>query len=192
MVKLKVDRYPHDGVVGFQAEEFVYGEWVSLLDTDQVGVFPNYTTTFSVTPYGSGLAFRARWETGVGQFSSWFTPGLIHEPTAEQIERFTHAVIFKAVRFLKLPEAPFGHSGVTEWGMATVRPDFEIEELLYGLRFREWDIDLTTLVTTDDVIRVGLQIDPDDWVGTEADVQRAIDAAISWVADRVLNGVGIA
>ena len=115
-------------------------------------------------------------------------------PTPEQTARFAQAVIQKATRFLKLPEAPFGHSGVMEWGTAQVRPDFEIQELLYGLRFREWDIDLTTLVTPDDVIRLGLQLDPADLGGPleTADVQRAIDAAVSWVAHQVLEGTGVA
>ena len=115
-------------------------------------------------------------------------------PTPEQTERFAQAVIQKATRFLKLPEAPFGHSGVMEWGTATVRPDFEIQELLYGLRFREWDIDLTTLVTPDDVIRFGLQLDPVDLGGpmVTADIQRAIDAAVSWIAVSVLEGTGVA
>lgn len=200
-VVLVVEPYPLTGVVGIEVEELTSfidagseGGWVSVLDTAVIGTFPAYTTDYQVTATSQSFKFRVRWETSAGQFTNWFSPlSVAYTPTAEQIERFTQAIIFKAVRFLKLPEAPFGFSGVTDWGMATVRPDYEIEELLYGLRFRDWDIDLSILVITDDVIRVGLQTDPADFPAASLpDVQRAIDSAISWVAHKVLGGVGIA
>lgn len=193
MTKVKVEPWTEAGAVGIEVEQLTSFGWQVVLDTPTVGTFPNYTTTYTVTTSGTSDLFRYRWETGAGQFTSWLTPSLVHTPTSEQTERLTSAIIFKAVRFLKLPEAPFGHSGITEWGVAMVRPDFEVSELLYGLSYRNYDLDLTSLVTVDDVVRVGLQMDPDDFPATsEPDVQRAIDSAVSWVADRVLYGIGIA
>jgi hypothetical protein len=115
-------------------------------------------------------------------------------PTPEQQERMVQAVIAKATRFYVLAQAPLGTWGeVTEFGVATVKKDHQIVELLYGLRFRNWDVDLAALVTTDHVIRQGLEHSVDDFEDDKIpDVQRAIDSAISWIAHYLLEGVGLA
>jgi hypothetical protein len=108
-------------------------------------------------------------------------------------ERLEVAIIFKAVRFLKFPEAPFGYSGaVTEWGQASVRPDYEIRELLYGMMGQPIG-SLEGRVTSSDVARVGLGVDPNDLpAATLTDIDRAIGAAVSWIEDYLHEGFGIA
>ena len=78
--------------------------------------------------------------------------------------------------------------------MATVRPDYQINELLYGLHLPEWEIaDLAGLVTTDDVIRAGLMVDPATFPADRIpDVQRAIDAAVDWVTSELYGAFGVA
>ena len=125
-------------------------------------------------------------------------------PTESQLARLKLAIVQKAVRLLVLPEAPFGSFGeITEYGRTAVRPDFAIKELLYGFRGKdfntydedgelveEFDID-DVVVTSDDVIRMGFD-DPEVFTAErEADVDAAIDAAKSWVADYIA-GVGVA
>jgi hypothetical protein len=77
--------------------------------------------------------------------------------------------------------------------MATVRPDYSILELLYGLHFLELELDWDTVVTADDVIRNGLNADPatfpTDKVG---DVERALTAAEDWIEHELAGGVGVA
>lgn len=115
-------------------------------------------------------------------------------PTDPQLAAMTQAVIYKAVRFLKLPESPLGTWGdFADFGPVTVRPDHTIAELLYGLRFREWDVNLDELVTWEDVARVGLETDPGEVTAEQQEViERAIGAAVSWVAHYLLEGAGIA
>ncbi len=116
-------------------------------------------------------------------------------PSAEQVEQITQAVIQKATRILALSHSPLGlWGGDVDFGPVPVRSDYEIAELLYGLRLVNWDIDLTSLVTTEDVIRVGLQAaNPATYpVDQLPDVQRAIDAAVAWVAVALLYGFGVA
>lgn len=195
MVKLKVEPWSEAGAVSLQAEQWsAFGEWVSVLGTTSIGTFPNYTTTFTATPIGTSDRYRYRWETGAGKFTNWLAPVVQPTPTDEAIERMTEAVIAKATRILSLAPAPLGYTGdLIDEGAAMVRPDHQIQELLYGLRFRDWDVDLTTLVETDDVIRHGLGTDPDDFdVSKVPDVQRAIDSAVSWVAHLLLEGAGVA
>jgi hypothetical protein len=193
MVKARVDRWPLDDATGIEIDELIWGEWVTVLSDPppSIGTYPDYTTVYEINPASSEPQLRARWVRGT-EHSVYLEPGIIRVPNAQQEARFAEAVLQKAIRFLKLPEAPFGHSGVTEWGVASVQTDRQIEELLYGLRFQDWDIWLPGLVTTDDVIRVGLQIDPARSTANPADVQRAINAAASWVAERCLLGVGVA
>lgn len=192
-MKVKVEPWTEAGAVSIQVEQLsAFGDWVSVLDTTVIGTYPSYTTTFTTVPQGTSTRYRYRWETSAGSFTGWLTPTLLSTPTAEETERFTQAVIQKATRFYLLTNAPYGHHGVSDFGPARVLDDRQIEELLYGLRFREWDIDLTSLVTAADVIRVGLQSNDADFGGTDADIERAIDAAVSWIADRVLYGAGIA
>lgn len=192
-MKVKVEPWTKAGAVSLEVEQrSVFGDWVSVLDTTSIGAFPNYTTTFTLTPIGTSSAYRYRWETSAGHFTSWLAPVLIETPTDEEVERFTQAVIQKATRIYLLTNAPYGHHGISDFGPARVLRDDQIEELLYGLRYREWDIDLTTLATPADVIRVGLQSNDTDFGGEASDVERALDAAVSWIADRVLHGVGLA
>lgn len=113
------------------------------------------------------------------------------EPTEAQRARLTEAVIAKATRVLLLGEAPLG-----SWGdqdvIAPVRPDHQIAELLYGLRYRALEVDLTSLATADDVIRRGLQTDPAGFPADKrTDVENALLAACDWVAE-ALTGFGVA
>lgn len=193
-MKLKVEPWIEAGAVGIEAEQFtVFGDWVSVLDSSEIGTFPNYETTYEVTPVGTSTRYRYRWETGAGQFTPWLAPSLINTLTDSQTERVTQAVIQKAGRLMKFPEAPFGHSGVSDWGPARVLADNQIEELLMGLRFQEWDILYEDLaITPEDVIRVCFKSNEDDYQGDTDDIQRAIDSAISWVGTLLdPEGVGL-
>lgn len=108
-------------------------------------------------------------------------------------DRLTQAIVFKATRFYLMAQAPFGHWGeMTEEGLAMIRPDYEVRELLYGMRFKPVG-ELESLVDTDLVIRQGLQQDPDDFPADKVpDVERAIGAACSWVEDFLTEGIAIA
>lgn len=117
-------------------------------------------------------------------------------PTPEITAALRLAVIYKATRILAVSGSPLGSWG--EYpdggvGPIPVRPDHTIAELLYGIRFVDWDVDLPTLVTSDDVIRVGLETDPTTYPAERVpDVEAAIAAASSWVAHYVLDGTGVA
>lgn len=116
-------------------------------------------------------------------------------PTVLQEERITQALIMKATRILVMADAPLGTWGEpTEFGLATVRPDYQIRELLYGLHLTV-DVtaeDLAALVTVDDVIRNGLQLDPASLpTDRQDDVQRCIDAAADWVATNLEQSWGV-
>jgi hypothetical protein len=108
-------------------------------------------------------------------------------------DRLAQAIVQKATRVLMLAGAPLGHWGeLSELGMAPVRPDYEVKELLYGLMFQPLP-NLDSLVSTDDVIRQGLQVDPADFPAAKLpDVERAIGTACSWIEDYLREGVGIA
>jgi hypothetical protein len=200
-VTVNVVAYPLDGVVGFTADELTRWGWVTVLDIpgdgsdgDGVGTFPDYVTVYELTVTDATNQIRVRWELSPGH-TEWFAPSSIAlTPTSEETERITQAIIQKATRVYLLPKAALGSFGeMTDFGMAHVRPDYEIQELLYGLRFRHWSLDLSTLVDTDDVIRVGLQLDPDDFpTANEPDIGRAIDSAVSWVDRYLTEGIGIA
>lgn len=115
-------------------------------------------------------------------------------PTEEQVASLRQAVLQKATRTLMLGQAPLGYWGeLADGTQAPLRPDYAIKEILFGLRFVNWDVDLTDLVTAEDVIRVGLQADSfpedDDRI---ADIDSAISAACSWVAQYILGGAGVA
>ena len=112
------------------------------------------------------------------------------EPTDAQRARLTEAVIAKATRILLLGEAPLGSWGEQDL-VAPVRPDYQILELIYGLRYKDFEVDLTTLATADDVIRRGLQTDPDTYPGDKDDVDSALLAAADWVGE-ALQGFGVA
>lgn len=111
--------------------------------------------------------------------------------TPEIEARLAQAVLAKALRIYALAEAPLGtHGEMTEFGMMAVRPDYQIQELLGGLLRVNWDVDLTTMITSDDVVR---HLGYDDLPAAKVvDIDRAIAAATSWVADYVLGSVAIA
>jgi hypothetical protein len=116
-------------------------------------------------------------------------------PTPGQEERLKTALIQKAARFVVFPEGPLGFFGeITEFGQAFVRPDFQIRELLFGLHLTDWTVeDLAGMVSTDDVIRAGLQADPATFpVDRLPDVQRAIDAAADWIMTELYQAFGVA
>lgn len=110
-----------------------------------------------------------------------------------QEQALKSALIQKATRFLVMSGAPLGRWGNSnEIGLSQIRPDYEVAEMLLGLRGQDWDVDLETLVSTDEVIRVGLQTEPGDYpLESLPDVERAISAACSWVASYLI-GVGLA
>lgn len=115
-------------------------------------------------------------------------------PTANQEARLSQAAIAKATRFLVLPEAPLGSWGeLSEFGMAVVRPDYAITELLYGLHFKDLDIDWDTVVTVDQIVEVGLGADPAALPADKtAAVTQARAAAIDWINEELEGGIGFA
>lgn len=194
-VSVAVTPYPYAGVVNLEVEEATPWGLVNVLTTPTVGTFPNYITSYAVTVSDSLNQLRARWEINPGEFTAWFPPTSVGVPAnAETVERLKQAVIQKATRVLMLSGAPLGSWGaLNEFGVATVRADHEVQELLYGLRFINWDVDLAAAVDTDDVIRQGMQTEPADFPTARVpDVQRAIDTAASWVANYLLNGSNVA
>lgn len=193
-VTVIVPAYPYAGVVGLEVEEATPWGLVNVLDTITVGTFPSYITSYAVTVSDPLNPLRGRWEISTGEFTAWFVPSAAVPATAETVERLKQAVIQKATRVLMLSGAPLGSWGaLNEFGVATVRADHEVQELLYGLRFINWDVDLAAAVDTDDVIRQGMQTEPADFPTARLpDVQRAIDTAASWVANYLLNGSNVA
>jgi hypothetical protein len=152
---------------------------------------------YSATVTDAGHRIRARWEITAGNYTPWFSPSSVEPrvtPTDEQASRLAQAAIAKATRFLVLPEAPLGSWGeMSEFGMAVIRPDYAISELLFGLHFRGLIIDWASIVTADDVIRNGLSADPSDMpIERVADVDRALEAAQEWIEEELREGVGIA
>lgn len=88
-------------------------------------------------------------------------------------------------------------------GIVYTRTDAATPEILFGLMGRgpfdpDADIEVDPipwleLVSPADVIRVGLGAEPADFPATALpDIERAIAAAVAWVADYVENGAGIA
>lgn len=194
-VTVTVPEYPYDGVTSLLVEEETQFGPVTVLDTTVVGTFPDYVTEYTVPVHDVTNPLRAKWEIEPSIYTEWFDPSTVGIPaTAPVVEALEQAMIQKATRILMLSKAPLGSWGeLNEFGVATVRADHEIAELLYGLRFVNWDVDLPALVTTTTVIRVGLQTDPTTFPADRvADVQRAIDAAARWVASYILFGTNVA
>jgi hypothetical protein len=191
--QIVVEAYPFDGATGLVVDEKTSYGWVERLDTSSVGTFPNYTTTYEVSGVTGPGVFRYRWEVSVGE-TSWLSPLYISPEaitaTSEITERLTQAVIAKAARIYALGEAPLGtHGEMTEFGMARVMPDHQITELVGGLLRINWDVDLTSLASVADVVRA---LGYDDLpTAKDGDIQRAIEAACSWVAEYILGGVAI-
>jgi hypothetical protein len=192
-VTVIVEAYPFDGATGIVIEEYTSYGWVERLNTSVIGTHPNYTTSYDVTVTAGGF-FRYKWELAVGE-TQWFSPVSQTPPsvaaTPQITERITQAVIAKAARIYALTEAPLGtHGEMTEFGAMRVMPDHQITELLAGLTRVNWDIDITTLVTVDDVVRaLGYDDLPAD---KDTDITRAISAATSWVAEYILEASAIA
>ena len=119
----------------------------------------------------------------------------VPSPTADDTERLMQACVAKATRILMLVEAPLGSWGeMTDLGVASVRPDYQIRELLFGLHYQpEWDLDAVLEgATAEMVIRQGLQTDPASFPAERLpDVERALAAARSWIK-LDLVGLGVA
>lgn len=117
------------------------------------------------------------------------------EPTALAIAQARQAAKAKAVRFLSLPGAPFGALGDGEGGMgvAMLRPDYAIRELLFGLSVYDWTESHFAAVTSDVIIDAlgGDHNYSSAYNGSE--ISRARDAAVAWVLSYLASGpVGIA
>jgi len=191
---LVVEAYPLTGATKIVAEESTVFGWIEILNTASIGTYPAYTLSYEITTTTERPLLRYKWELGATS-TIWLSPlSLSVAATDEVTARLTQAVLAKAVRILLLVEAPLGTFGeLSEFGQAAVRPDYQQTELLYGLRFVNWADDLSTLVSTSDVIRAGLQAPPADFPSANLpDVTRAIDAAASWVGSELLDGAGIA
>jgi hypothetical protein len=116
-------------------------------------------------------------------------------PTDEWLARLAQTIIYKAARFFVALEAPLGMWGeMTEFGQAVIRRDYMTDELLKGMHLPDWTIvDIGTLVTVEDVIRAGLQADPATFPTARIpDVQRALDAALSWLDTEIYHPFGVA
>lgn len=188
-----VEAYPASGATNLEVQEYTKWGWEQVLDTASVGTYPAYTTSYSVTATSSSKRFRCRW-TVDGSDTDWFAPESIHAaPTADEAARLRQAIIAKAIRFLVLPEAPFGAFGeASEFGATriAVRPDSAIRELLYGFRYKGLVLSGIT-ITTAEVIRAGMGIAESDFDASKLpDVEKAIDAATNWV-EAYLAGAGI-
>lgn len=196
MVEVTVTVTPYPGAtIALELEEWspITRAWV---DTGAPSLVTGSTYTATVTSAAHTL--RARWEITAGGYSDWFAPTSVVErktPTAEQQSQLKEAVIAKATRIFLQSPAALGYVGeMSELGMATVRPDYQIRELLVGLRWVDWDVDHTTLVTQDDVITQGLQATADGtWPTAKLDlIDEAIEAAWAWVAADIFGGVPVA
>jgi len=137
----------------------------------------------STEPLTKNVLVLVQWETAdqIG--------GVTPTPPEDEA-RLTQAVIAKATRILSLVESPLGLWGeMTDLGPASVKPDWQIRELLFGLHYSGMPV---PEVSADMVIRQGLQTDPAGFpTANLPDVERAIAAARSWIAHD-LQGFGIA
>lgn len=115
-------------------------------------------------------------------------------PTTGQAERINLAAIAHTARVAGLPQAPLGVlAGTEQVGGVTVRRDYNLDELLEGLRGVGVDLTGHQWPTVDDVITTGYGVDP---VTFPADqrlaLDRALAAAIDIVTLRVERSWGIA
>lgn len=186
-VIITAESYPLEGTVtGFQAEELTSYGWVQVFNGA-----PGASTSFSVDPTSTSNQFRVRWIVD-GHETAWKEPVSVSPAlSAVQEEAVKAAIIVRATRNLQWNGAAFGRFGSSDGTNIVARPDFASNELLFGVRYRNWDVDLTTLVTTDDVIRAMGQ-EPGDFPDANlAEVQLAIDTACSQIASE-LRGVPFA
>lgn len=116
-------------------------------------------------------------------------------PTEAQAARVKQAIIAKAIRFLLMPGNPygvFGISGDVDGAMATIRPDYAINEFLFGLRAVE-DFDISSVTVTVDEVVASMDGVADDFSTEKKDaIERAIDGAKDWVAEFLAGGWGLA
>lgn len=167
--------------------------WASASDVSAASELEGvYTATVTSATH----RLRYRWAITAGGHSRWLTPLRVlerREPTAAQEAQLKEAMISKAARIYVMTGASLGYVGeISEMGSATLRPDYQIRELLEGLRFIDWDVDLTAIVDADEVIRAGLGADPTSYTAAQsALVDQAIAAAASWVATEIIEGVAI-
>lgn len=196
MAEVTVTVTPYPGATtGLQLEEWspIARDWADASDITQVGTSTRWTATVT----NAANLIRARWVLAAGGHSRWFPPDNVvekREPTEGQEAQLKEAIIAKATRIYLQTAAALGHVGqITEFGVATVRPDYQIRELLMGLRWVEWDVDTATLVTTDDVITQGLQAEANDtWPDEKITLlEEAIAAAWSWVTTDILEGIPV-
>lgn len=110
------------------------------------------------------------------------------EPTAAQAALIKTAIVAKAARLLALPGSPFGVSGEGEWGFA-IRPDYTINEMLYGLRYKDLEIDDITVTTTDVINALGTTAE--NWSNNQTQLELALAAATAWV-EEALEGLPVA
>ena len=117
-------------------------------------------------------------------------------PTLEQLEQLRIALIHKAARLFVTVPGGMGGGDFTEFTPASLRPDYAIEELLFGMRgpARCWDwdtLDLESLVTVENVITVGLEGQPDSQAFDRDEIESALLAASAWLKSK-LTGWGMA
>lgn len=195
MAEVTVTVTPYPGATtSLELEEWspITRAWVAAADITQVS-----TGVYTATVTNTANLIRARWSPTAGGHSRWFPPNSVverKEPTAGQAAQLKEAIIAKATRIYLQTAAALGHVGqMTEFGVATVRPDYQIRELLMGLRYVDWDVDHETLVTSDDVITQGLQAEANDtWPEEKLDlIDEAIAAAWSWVTTDILEGIPV-
>src|SRR5690606_41228727 len=100
-------------------------------------------------------------------------------PRPAKRESLKVAVIQKATRTIGLGEASLGSWGEQDV-VVPVRSDQTIAEMLYGMRGVGLEVDFSALgVTADDVIRSGLQHDPDTYPeDRQVDVEKALLSAV--------------
>lgn len=117
-------------------------------------------------------------------------------PTLEQLEQLRIALIHKAARLYVTVPGGMGGGDFTEYTPASLRPDYAIEELLFGMRgpARLWDwttLDLTTLATVENVIVIGLEGQANSTAYDRDEIESALLAACAWLKSR-LTGWGMA
>lgn len=191
-VTVTVTPYPGDSS-SLELEEWspITSAWV---DASDVAALAGVDDAYTATVTSASHRLRARWVLVAGGTSGWFSPSSIYprrEPTTEQAAQLKEAVIAKATRIFLQSPAALGYVGeLGEMGMATVRPDYQIRELLHGLRFVDWDIDHTDFPSQDEVLEQGLQTSGLTTAKLDL-IDDAIAAAWSWVANEILHGVPI-
>lgn len=69
--------FPGPNAIGLQVEEgpTEAGAWTQILDTDEIGTFPNWVSSYVVQAASISNWFRLRWQlVGTNVFTEWSTP----------------------------------------------------------------------------------------------------------------------